>query len=45
MMFTAGDVSVEEGTGLVELTVIKSGVNSREVHVNYATLDGDAVGE
>lgn len=45
LMFTAGEVSVEEKAGLVELTVIKSGLNSRNVRVNYATLDGDAVGE
>ena len=44
-MFTAGEVSVEEKTGRVELAVIKSGLNSRNVSVNYATLDGDAVGE
>lgn len=43
LMFTTGDVTVKEKTGLVELMIIKSGVNSRDVHVNYATLDGDAI--
>ena len=43
-MFEESAVTVGEGAGVVELTVVKSGVNSRDVLVNFATLDGDAVG-
>lgn len=43
-MFTDGDVTVQEGAGQVELTVFKFGINSRDVHVTFATLGGDAVG-
>ena len=43
-MFMERSVIVQEGAGAVELTVVKSGVNSRDVVINFATLDGDAVG-
>lgn len=45
MMFTEDEVSVQENAGVVELTVVKFGVNSRDVFVNFATLDGNAIGK
>ena len=44
LAFTVGEVSVEEGDGQVELTLVKTGANSRDVTVHFATLDGDAKG-
>ena len=44
LMFTDDDVTVHEGAGQVELTVVKAGVNARDVRVTFSTRAGDASG-
>ena len=43
-MFSDEEVTVTESDGKVDLTIIKSGTNSRDVLVTYTTLDGNAIG-
>ena len=44
LMFSDEEVTVTEADGKVDLTIIKSGTNSRDVLVTYTTLDGNAIG-
>ena len=44
VMFSMGEVVVNESDGVVHLTVIKTGANSRNVFVSFTTLDGNALG-
>ena len=39
------DTTVQEGARMVQLTIVKTGFNSRDITVKFATLDGDAVGK
>ena len=43
-MFSMSEVAVSEAGGVVDLTVIKTGANSKDVFVTFSTLDGNAVG-
>ena len=43
-MFSMSEVIVSEAAGVVDLTVIKTGANSKDVFVTFSTLDGNAVG-
>lgn len=44
VMFSMGEVAVNESDRVVHLTVIKTGANSRNVFVSFTTLDGNALG-
>ena len=44
VMFSMSEVIVSEAGGVVDLTVIKTGANSKDVFVTFSTLDGNAVG-
>ena len=45
LFFVQDALTVPEGVGEVTLTLVKNGTNSRDIMVNYGTLDGDAIGE
>ena len=45
VMFSMSEVAVSEAGGVVDLTVIKTGANSKDVFVTFSTLDGNAVGK
>lgn len=45
LMFSMPEITVSEAAGVVDLTIIKSGANSRDISVLFSTLEGNAVGK